>query len=107
MKNSENLVEIKKVACCQTVTIRMLLLNLYFFAKYTRIFLINSKFTLSIAILISFLFSHFKTVLRNMVKVFLLCFVKIINKLLINIHKLKIDCNIAVFVDKNRVNEFT
>ena len=51
--------EIKKVACCQTVTIRMLLLNLYFSAKYTRIFLINSKFTLSIAILISFLFSHF------------------------------------------------
>lgn len=50
MKNSENLVEIKKVACCQLVTILMLLLNLYFFAKYTRIFLINSKLTLSIAI---------------------------------------------------------
>ena len=74
MKNSENLVEIKKVACCQLVTILMLLLNLYFFAKYTRIFLINSKFTLSIAILISFLFSHFKF-LRNVGEVFWLWFV--------------------------------
>lgn len=51
--------EIKKGFHCQTVTILMLLLNLYFFAKYTRIFLINSKLTLSIAILILFLFSHF------------------------------------------------
>lgn len=50
MKNSENLVKIKKGFNCQPVTILMLLLNLYFFAKYTRIFLINSKFTLSIAI---------------------------------------------------------
>ena len=45
--------------------------------------------------------------LRNVFEVFWLCFVKIIDKLLINIHKLEIDCNIAVFVDKNRVNEFT
>lgn len=45
--------------------------------------------------------------LRNMGEVFWLCFVEIIDKLLINIHKLEIDCNIAVFVDKNRVNEFT
>ena len=75
MKNSEKIVNIKKGFNCQSVTILMRLLNLYFFAKYTRIFLINSKFTLSIAILISFLFSHFKTVLRNMVKVFWLCFV--------------------------------
>ncbi len=44
--------------------------------------------------------------LRNMVEVFWLCFVKIIDKLLINIHKLEIDCNIAVFMNKNRVNEF-
>ena len=74
MKNSEKIVKIKKGFNCQSATILMLLLNLYFFAKYTRIFLINSKFTLSIIILISFLFSHFK-ILRNMGEVFWLCFV--------------------------------
>lgn len=50
-----------------------------------------------------FLVSEF---LRNMVEVFWFCFVEIIDKLLVNIHKLEIDCNIAVFVDKNRVNKF-
>ena len=59
MKNSEKIVKIKKGFNCQSVTILMLLLNLYFFAKYTRTFLINSRFTLSIIILISFLFSYF------------------------------------------------